>query len=148
VTPKKPPSLRLPPAQERAALLLAEGESQAGVARILHKTPGTLTRWMKKPHFRDRIEELRTDLTKQAVERLQETVVDNTEIILDIAKNGGTPGVVSSQLRAALWAVERILKPNVGRSEPDQSKALRSVAAEVERLPDDEVDEYLQRGTE
>ena len=100
---------------------------------------------MKNPQFRARIEELRTDLTKQAVERLQESVVENTEIILDIAKNGGTPGVVSSQLRAALWAVERILKP-APRASEDSNKAFRTAAAEVERLPDDEVDEYLERG--
>jgi hypothetical protein len=126
--------------------MLAEGESQAGVGRILRKNKGTITRWMKNPRFRSRVEELRTDLTRQAVELLQESVVDNTQIILDIARDGGTPGVVSSQLRAALWAVERILKP-APRAAEDESKAFRTMAAEVDRLPDDEIDELLERGS-
>lgn len=138
---------RLKPKQERAALMLAEGTSQADVARRLDVAPQTIGRWVKNPDFLERIEELMSDLISQSVELLREKVLDNTKIILDIAAHGGDTGVVASQLKAALWAVEKVM----GAPEKiaaHQDKLSRSIENRILGMKDDELEELLERGTD
>lgn len=135
----------LPPAKEQAALLLAEGWKQVDVAEELDRSPVTISRWLKEPEFADRVNALRHDLTAQSVDLLREKVLRNTEIVLEIAERGGEPGVVSSQLKAALWAVEKVIgspKDTAG----GQERARRGVEAKLLRKPEVELQELLERG--
>jgi len=137
----------LKPALEKYCLLVAEGWSQARAVREVNKTPQTATAWMKRPEVRERIAELRQDLTSQAIVLLRESVVENTNIILDIAKRGGERGIVPSRLKAAIWALEKVLKPTAGSgNESPETKALSSLARELEASSNEEVDELLERG--
>lgn len=137
--------MKLKPQQEQAALLLSAGWSQAATARKVNSCPQTVCRWMKNSDFVARITELSQDLTAQSVDLLREKVLENTRIILGIAKNGGEPGVVSSQLKAALWSVEKVM----GAPEKLAAKANKAAVtaqASLLRLPDDELEELERRG--
>lgn len=108
------PSLRLNPVRERAALLIAEGWSQVRVAEKIEYTPQTLSKWCKHDEeFMARVEILRADITKQANERLAESLPEAVDAIISIAKHGGTPGVVASRLRAAMYIVELANNPKI-----------------------------------
>lgn len=137
------PSLRLSPKKEKAALLLADGESQAEAARQCRVTPKTMSMWARHPKVQERIVQLRTDMTKQAIELLEESTLEAVKCIIEIAKNGGTPGVVSSQLKAALWIAERRIK---GPPTNAQVKSAGENAGAADRLTEDEADELLARG--
>ena len=132
------------PAHERAALLIAEGWKQTDVAVELNVDPVTITRWKQRPDVELRIRELVSDLTTQAVVMLREKIVDNTEIILDIAENGGEAGVVSSRLKAALWCVQTVLgKPDM-EAKTDRKK--KGLEAKLARYEEDELEELATRG--
>jgi len=117
---------------------------QAEAARQCGVTPKTMSMWARHPRVKERIEQLRTDITKQSLELLEQTTLDAVKVIIDIAKRGGVPGVVSSQLKAALWIAERRIKgpPTTvsARESYDKSSA-------ADRLTEDEADELLARGT-
>lgn len=136
---------KLRPSQEQAALLLSAGWKQAAVARKMGIAPQTVTRWMKNSDFVARISELSQDLTAQSLDLLREEILKNTEIVLRIAKVGGEPGVVSSQLKAALWCVEKVM----GAPEKLAAKANKaavSAQADLLRLPESELEELENRG--
>ena len=136
---------RLKPIQEKAALLLAEGWKQVQVAREVGVNAVTVSRWIKNADFAARIDELRQDLTSQSIVLLRDSVLKNTEKILEIAQYGGESGIVSSQLKAALWAVEKGLgrpRDPVARTR----RAEKTVEAELLRQPEEELKELLERG--
>ena len=137
---------RLDPRKEKAALLIAEGWKQVDVAREMEVYPQTMSRWMKDEDFKARIDELRVDLTSQAVTLLRESVVENTEIVLKIAKQGGEPGVVSSQLKAALWAIDKVLGKSAEETATRSTRAVKSVEATLLKQPEEELQELLERG--
>jgi len=139
--------MALNPAKERFSLLIAQGETQASAIRKIGRTPQTATQWMKEPEIKARITEFQTDITSEAINMLRGAALDNTAIILDIAKNGGEVGQVNSRLKAAMWALEKVIKPSVAAGEPEQTKALRQVAAELEQTSDEELDSLMERGT-
>lgn len=136
---------KLTPIKERAALLIAEGWTQADIARKLEIWPQTISTWKKEEDFLTRIDELCTDLTSQAMELLRESIVENTEIVLKIAKRGGESGVVSSQLKAALWAIERVLGVPTKLSDK-RNRADKSIEAELLKKSDAELQELAERG--
>jgi len=137
----------LSPVKEQAALLLAEGWKQVDVAgpNGVNRSPVTISRWNKEPEFKAKVEALRRDLTVQSVELLREKVLRNTEIILEIAESGGEPGVVSSQLKAALWAVEKVIGTPKDKG-TEHARAQKSVEAKLLRKPEAELQELLERG--
>lgn len=135
----------LSPAKEQAALLLAEGWKQKDVAEELARSPVTISRWLKEPEFADRVNAFRRDLTVQSVELLREKVLENTQIILDIAVEGGEPGVVSSRLKAALWAVEKVIGSPKDAAKGTE-RARKGVEAKLLRKPEAELQELLERG--
>ena len=61
---------RISARQERVALCLAEGKTNAEAARKCEVGPVTVYRWLKHPAFLLRIEELRRRLVDQAIGRL------------------------------------------------------------------------------
>ena len=132
------------PAYERAAVLMAEGWKQIDVARELGVDKVTITRWKQRPEVFVRIRELVTDITSQSVALLRDQVMNNTQIILDIAQNGGEPGIVSSRLKAALWCVQTVMdKPDPGAGTDRRKKGLE---AKLARYKDDELQELAERG--
>src|SRR5262249_15135619 len=56
--------------QERVAAALAVGRTVAAACRECRVSTGTIWVWMKQPAFRDRIAELRQQLTDRAIGRL------------------------------------------------------------------------------
>ncbi|KKL59398.1 hypothetical protein LCGC14_2215750 [marine sediment metagenome] len=139
---------KLTPVKERAALLIAEGWTQADAARKIGKWPQTISRWMTEDEdFVARISELCSDLTSQAMELLRESILENTEIVLKIAKVGGESGVVSSQLKAALWAIERVLGVPAKLSDK-RSRADKSIEAELLKKSEEELQELAERGAQ
>ena len=95
--------------------------------------------------FVARIDELLQDLTSQSMELLRESILENTEIVLAIAKSGGEPGVVSSQLKAALWAIDRVMGTPAKLTDK-KHRAEKSIEAELLRKSDDELQELAERG--
>lgn len=137
---------KLTPVKEKAALLIAEGWTQADTARKVDKYPQTISRWMKEDaDFVARIAELCADLTSQAMELLRESIVENTKRVLYIAQHGGEPGVVSSQLKAALWCIDRVMGVPAKLSDK-RSRADKSVEAELLKKSDSELQELAERG--
>ena len=56
--------------QDKVALALASGKTNAEAARVCEVGPVTVYRWLKQPAFVQRIEELRHRLVDQAIGRL------------------------------------------------------------------------------
>jgi len=77
---------------------------------------------------------------------LRESVVENTEIVLKIAKQGGEPGVVSSQLKAALWAIDKVLGKSAEETATRSTRAVKSVESTLLKQPEEELQELLDRG--
>ena len=134
----------LTPAQEKYCLLRVEGATQKEAIEKVGRTAQTATAWQKIPEVRARIDELRLDILSKALDMLRHKVTKNIEIIQDIAESGGEPGVVPSRLKAAMWAVDKVLKLGEDNA---ISPAVRELAADLERLPEAEVAEMLERGT-
>lgn len=136
----------LTPQQERFCLLMAEGSNQSAACRIIGVVPQTATRWMKLGAIKERIRELQMDVTASALQRLKEAAMDNVEVVLRIAKGAGTPGVVSSQLKAAVWALDKVLKTPVEMTADAETRAASEMLRELEQTPDAEILELLERG--
>jgi len=122
--------------------MMVEGRTGADIARSLDKTEKTICVWKKQPAFQARLQELRASVTEQAVELLRTNLVQNIGNIQSIADHGGEPGVVSSQLKAAIWAAEQILKAGQIASDREAS----TMAAQVDNLTSEEQQHLLARG--
>ena len=135
--------------QEKAAVRLSEGLSQAEVARRLGVTAQSMSRWMKIPKFRERVNNLSRDATKDVLTKLKTNLDENMEIIQGIARYGGEMGVVPSRLKAAMYLVDKVLRP-VEKSgvQVDAEKRAREIVMEVEKLSGEEVDDLLFRGVD
>ena len=137
-------------AQEQAAVYLSEGMSQAETSRRIDKTKQTVYRWTKDTEFMDRVTELRTNATHEAMETLRGSVNKAVEVIVDIAKTGAVAEEEQSrrlQFNAAKWVAERVLAPAVADEKPSGAKRAREQAVELERLTNDDRVEMLERGT-
>ena len=73
--------------QERIAFRIASGEGVTAIAEDCKMTRPTIYGWLKKPEFRERVEELRKAITQQGVDRLSGLLagkaVDALEGLLD-----------------------------------------------------------------
>ena len=136
--------------QEQAAVYMSEGMSQAETSRRVSKTTQTIYRWTKDDEFMDRVTELRTNATHEAMETLRGSVNKAVEVIVDIAKTGAVSEEEQSrrlQFNAAKWVAERVLAPAVADEKPTGAKRSREAAVELERLTNDDRKEMLERGT-
>ena len=137
-------------AQERAAVFLSEGMTQAETSRRIGKTTQTVYRWTKMSDFQERVTELRTNATHEAMELLRGNVNNAVGVIVKIAKEGAVIEEESStrlQFNAAKWVAERVLAPAVADERPSGGKRARETAVELERLTNDDRQEMLDRGT-
>jgi orotate phosphoribosyltransferase-like protein len=80
------PSTRLPPKREKAAQLIARGETQAETARQLNVTKQTMGFWVREEEFIRRINELRTDVTVQTEEIFTDNLADAAQVIVDVMR--------------------------------------------------------------
>lgn len=138
------PPINLPPLKERAALLLANLHTQAAVARALKVSKQTVNKWVNRDElFRARLKQLTRDIQTEARERIAASVLDAVDTIVHIAQNGGEPGVVGSQLRAAIYLVDQL---KLKRVKGDQVQERHTdVEAEAEAVEADEAAELLAR---
>ncbi len=137
-------------AQERAAVFMSEGMSQAETSRRINKTTQTVYRWTKLETFTDRVRELRTNATHEAMETLRGNVNNAVEVIVKIAREGAVIEEESStrlQFNAARWVAERVLAPAVSDERPSGAKRARESAVELERLTEDDRKDMVTRGT-
>lgn len=140
-------SLKLPPKKELLANLLASGATQAQAGRHpqVAVTKQTVTKWLKDPRLRARVDELRTDLDRQAQEIIEGGVVRAAETVVGAA-NGeldDDPKVLGHRLRAALWILDNRKKKKV--PPPDTRRGERSADALAELADREEAEEWLQR---
>ena len=143
--------MKLNHAQEKAAVFISEGMSQAEAARHVGKTAQTVWRWMQIEEYRDYIDALRINATAEAMETLRQNVNASVEVIVDVAKNGAVADEEQSrrlQFAAAKWVAERVLKPALSEERPSAAKRSREAAVELEKLTQDDQSEFLTRGTE
>ena len=154
------PSLRLPPREERAALLRAKGWSKAAVSRDeeVAASLSTIDRWCERPEFIARVEALRMSVDLQATEILQESLTHAAKVMRDILMGNdidvrvvceacGTDvtstAVAEVRLRqkTAQWLLDTHFKgklPSVRKKDPEE-EAADSVAPDAR-------DDMLERG--
>lgn len=156
---RKAPSLRLSARKERAAFIIANGGTQTKAANRIDVSKQTLTKYMKDPVFRKRIDELRADFSQQADEILQEGVVDAARTVIDVIsgkltvtidRNGeelvlpADTTTINTRLKAALWVLDKHQKGKLPG--PKRSRDSEEAAAEAEFTSEEEADEMLERG--
>ena len=110
-------SLSLSPLREKAASMMAEGNSQSQVARELHISKGTICKWYKKPEFKGRVDQLRVDLKHQAEEVLEMGITDAAKTVTDLASGRldfADAKELNPRLRAALYILDRFTKKGKG----------------------------------
>lgn len=141
-------SLRLPPKKERAAGLIADGVSQRKTAQIVQSTPQTLNTWCKEEDFKRRVEELRTDISKQLDEILNGGAKRAAQTVVDLAAGNlqyEDAKELNSRLRAALFILDRFKSPKLNKSTVPGKRAERDATTEGELMDDDEARELLKR---
>jgi len=113
----------------RAARSLADGSTKAAAARAAEVDPGTITKWLKDPSFRDLILKAQTpaddDVGAQAVQGLSDMVPKALRVIDESLDGNGTP----QQLKAALDVIKaaRQLEP-VGSADAGPSTLAAAIA--------------------
>jgi hypothetical protein len=141
-----PSSLRLPPKQELAAQLIADGVSQTRAAAHpdIDVTKQTMNRWCHDEDFRARVDELRTDLDLQAREILEGGQKNAAQTVVDVAKGAvlGDPKVLTARLKAALYILDFL---KVKKLPPKNKENPAGSRRDVNKLNDDEVDDLMGR---
>jgi hypothetical protein len=113
----------------RAARSLAGGSTKAAAAREAEVDPGTITKWLKDPSFRDLILQAQQpaddDIAAKAVQGLSDMVPKALRVIDEALDGNGTP----QQLKAALDVVKaaKQLEP-VGSADAGPSTLAAAIA--------------------
>ena len=138
----RPPSVRLNPKMETAARLIADGVSQTKAAGHpdIAVTKQTMNRWCKDDAFRDRVDELRTDLDHQAREILEGGQRNAAQTVVDAAggKLDEDPKVLNARLKAALYILDFLKVKKL-------PKRRDRIEIPVDELTEEEVDDLLDR---
>lgn len=140
------PSLALDARREKAAWLIANGAKQVEAADKVGVTKQTVTKWMSDKAFTDRLEQLRTDIFKQADEILEQSIVEAAQAVVDIASGNATaddPRTLNARLRAALWVLDRF---KTKKGAPAKSKQEEERDFELEMTSEAELVELLEKG--
>ena len=138
----KAPSIRLNPKMEMAARLIADGvlQTKAAAHPDIRVTKQTMNRWCHDDTFRDRVEQLRTDLDHQAREILEGGQKKAAQTIVDAACGNldEDPKVLNARLKAALYILD-FLKVKKLPKRKDR------IEEPIDELCEDEVDDLLGR---
>jgi hypothetical protein len=93
----------LSPKQEAAALALAAGRTQDEAARTCGAGTRTIKTWLHdRPAFARRIQELRAQMTSQALGRLVDSMVNAAKTLAYLSRKGKSEMVRLSAARAVL----------------------------------------------
>jgi DNA-binding XRE family transcriptional regulator len=135
------PSTRLSPKKEKAAQLIARGETQAETARQLMVTKQTMGFWVREEEFIRRINELRTDVTVQTEEIFIDNLADAAQVVVDIMHGNvdDESKLTASRLKAALYILDRQKKSKTS------IKSNKLLPRYDEPTDDEELDEILRR---
>jgi hypothetical protein len=151
-------NISLTPKKDLAAKLLAQGYTQAEVARDerIAVTKQTMNNWYKDDNFQERIEEHKTDPVKGAEEIFARAVGEAADAIVQIAVGRPTNTIIkegeeveipidhrfiASKLKAALFVIERV----VGKKSPlEVTKPKEEELDETSNISEDEMDEVLE----
>ena len=136
------------------------------VAAAVHRSPTTVKDWKKRNvhGFRDRIAELRRNISQETVRFLQSKLLENVEIIQDIAEGKAhepmvigehviavDSAAVNTRLRAAMWAAEKILKPAIqeaAKQPVDSGRQKQAAEAQLYSMGEEDLDDLATRGVE
>lgn len=128
--------------KERAAQLIAAGVSQVSAANHpdVDVTKQTMNRWCHEDTFKDRIEELRTDVGKATQEILEGGQKKAAKVIVDTVEGIMDPEAKIAKLRfdAAKYVLD-LLKV---KKMPDTTKSTR--ASRRRELSQAEIDEMME----
>lgn len=130
--------------KEKAARMIATGLSQAETARQLEKSRPTVHGWCQESDFKLRVKFLQENIDVQVKEVLAANKEEAAKVIVDIARNGGESGVVSSQLKAAIYILEHADEMGgKNNNKPDAGDEGYNPA--LEEMDDDGVQELVER---
>ncbi len=139
------PSVRLNPKMELAAILISDGVSQTKAASHpdIKVTKQTMNRWCHDPDFQDRVEELRTDLDRQAREIIEGGQKRAAQTVVDAAggKLDEDPKVLNARLKAALYILDFLRVKKM----PERKDSPAGPRRDVDKLNSDEVDDLMGR---
>jgi hypothetical protein len=108
MTPNDPETAAFSPRQEAVALGVASGLSLAAAARSAKVGGPTAKRWSRLvPAFRRRVQELRTEMTSQALGRLVDAMVGAADTLSDLSRKGKSEMVRLGAARAILELANR-----------------------------------------
>ena len=135
------------------------------MAQAVHRSPTTVKDWKKRNvfGFRDRIAELRRNISQETVRYLQANLLNNVEIVQAIADGRAhepyrmedglvvvpESAAVNTRLRAAMWAAEKILRPAIKEAaEKPVDSGRQKVAAEAQlyNMGEEDLDDLATRG--
>ena len=137
------PSLRLQPRQELAAQLIADGVSQTKAAQHpdVAVTKQTMNRWCHEGQFQERVEQLRTDLDRQAREILEGGQKHAAQVVVDAVRGQlhDDPKVLATRIKAALYILDflKVKKLPPKKDGPEGSRR------DINKMTDDEVSDLL-----
>ncbi len=151
-------NISLTPKKDLAAKLIAQGYTQAEVARDerIGVTKQTMNNWYKDDEFQERIEEHKTDPVKGADEIFARAVGEAADSIVQIATGRPTTTIIkdeeeievpidhrfiASKLKASMIIVERVM----GKKAPaDTVKPKEEELDESSNVSEDEMDDALE----
>ena len=108
MTPNDPDNMAFSPRQEAVALSVASGLSLAAAARSAKVVVPTAKRWSRlQPAFRRRVQELRAEMTSQALGRLVDSMVGAADTLSYLSRKGKSEMVRLSAARAILEMANR-----------------------------------------
>ena len=129
---------KFPPEKEKAAELLAHGANQRKVARHLGKHYQTIHNWCKDPEFKERIEELRTDIEGTAREIILNGLVDAATTVTGAAS--GDLSIDSKELaprlKAALWILDFLKEKRLPASGAPKKRSFIAPSIDDEEAKD------------
>jgi len=101
--PNNPDNMAFSPRQESVALGVASGLSLAAAARSAKVGVPTAKRWSRlEPAFRRRVQELRAEMTSQALGRLVDSMVGAADTLSYLSRKGKSEMVRLGAARAIL----------------------------------------------
>lgn len=103
---KNPEEKKLTTRQRRALISLAAGSLHKSAAREAGVHPQCVSAWLREPHFRAALDNMRQELVRHAVESLNTMMVASLRSVQDVLDHG-TPAL---QLRAAMFILDRVLE--------------------------------------
>lgn len=136
--------IRLDPRKEKLARFIASGRTQTYAAEQISVSKQTINAWVQEKLVQERIEQLRTDVFKQAEDLLIDSIVDAAEAVRDIALGNVDEDSRNTghRLKAALYILELVKRTKIPAI---RDNAKMDHLSALDRMDDEEIDELLDR---